>query len=139
MRNDDFLGTGWSFPPTFREGRASGVDMVSGKEDINQSLGILLSTTLGERVLQTAYGCNLAAYQLEPMSSQFVGVIRDLVETAILYYEPRIKTKTVTISPADGQDAFNGNLLIEVSYLIRATNSRSNYVYPFYREEGTTI
>ena len=46
-----FLGTGWSFPPEFNNMTGT-VEMVSNVDDINQSLQILLSTTLGERVMQ---------------------------------------------------------------------------------------
>ena len=41
--NSGFLGTGWAFPPQFGAGGAE-VAMVSGVDDIEQSLGILLST-----------------------------------------------------------------------------------------------
>jgi len=132
---NDFLGRGWSFPPTFRSGDA-GVDMVSGREDIEQSLGILLSTSLGERVLQPGYGCNLADYQFDPINSSFIGLVRDVVETAILYHEPRIRTERVSISGDNTQAAIEGKVLIEVDYRIRATNSRYNFVFDFYLQEG---
>lgn len=128
----DFLGTGWSFPPAF--GRDGSVAMVSGREDIEQSLGILLSTTLGERVLQPKYGCNLSAYQFAEMDASFVGLLRDMVETAILYHEPRIRTESVEVS--DDTDSLEGKVVLTVTYRIRATNSRFNFVYDFYRTEG---
>ena len=40
--NTSFLGTGWSFPPTFNRDTAT-VDMVSDEKDIQQSLEIILS------------------------------------------------------------------------------------------------
>ena len=53
-----FLGRGWSFPPTFSKSTQN-LLMTSDEEDIQKSLEILLSTTIGERFLQPAYGCNL--------------------------------------------------------------------------------
>ena len=53
-----FLGTGWSFPPAFDRKIAQPV-MVSDEEDISQSLDIILSTSLGERVLRPNFGCDL--------------------------------------------------------------------------------
>jgi len=53
-----FLGTGWSFPPEFDPVSGS-VVLVSNEKDIGESLDILLSTSLGERVMQPRYGCNL--------------------------------------------------------------------------------
>jgi hypothetical protein len=32
-----------------------------------------------------------------------------------------------------------GVVLIEVDYVVRTTNSRQNYVYPYYINEGTDI
>jgi phage baseplate assembly protein W len=56
--DQSFLGRGWSFPPAFSRSGAE-VEMVSGAEDIRQSLGILLSTRLGERLMQDEFGCDL--------------------------------------------------------------------------------
>lgn len=135
---NDFLGRGWSFPPTFRKG-GDGVDMVVGREDIEQSLTILLSTTLGERVLQPSYGANLNRFQFDPLNGAFIARLRDTVETAILYHEARIRTDSVTVTPDNGPDAINGRVLIEVTYRIRATNSRFNFIFPFYRNEGVAL
>ena len=86
---NSFLGTGWSFPPQFN--RKSGtVEMVSDYNDIKQSLDILLSTTIGERVMQPKYGCNLNDYLFEGLSSTTIGFIKERVANSILYYEPRI-------------------------------------------------
>ncbi len=132
----DFLGTGWSFPPSFA--RRGGVTLVSGREDIDQSLAILLSTTLGERVLQPRYGCNLSEYQFEAMDAAFVGLLRDLVSTAILYHEARIDVDHIEVTDDSSRFAIDGKVVITVAYRIRATNSRFNFVYDFYRTEGVT-
>lgn len=137
QRQDKFLGRGWSFPPTFSKA-SGGIEMVEGELDIEQSLEILLSTSLGERVLLPEYGCNLRDFQFEPMNATLLGVIRDLVETAILYYEPRIKTEKVSISNSSSQEAIEGVLLISVDYIVRSTNSRFNFVFPFYTNEAVS-
>lgn len=135
LERQKFLGRGWAFPPTFSHRKDnSGVVMVEAKEDIEQSLEILLNTSLGERVMQPDYGCNLKDYQFEPMNASLVGQLRDLVANAILYYEPRIRLEKINISEAD---ALIGKLLIEVDYTIRTTNSRYNYVYDFYIKEAS--
>lgn len=135
MEEKSFLGRGWSFPPTF-ETASGGILMVTGKEDIDQSLEILLSTSLRERVLQPQYGCNLGDFQFEAMNANLVGYLKDLVQTAILYHEPRIKLDNIEISESDSLDAITGFLKISIDYVIRETNSRFNYVYPFYINEG---
>lgn len=133
--NQSFLGRGWSFPPQFNN-ETGGVEMVSDYEDIEQSLDILLSTSLGERVMQPKYGSNLHDFQFEAMNDTFLGFLRDLVEKAILYYEPRIVTERVEITP-DGQfDALEGRLIISIDYFVATTNSRYNYVYDYYLREA---
>jgi phage baseplate assembly protein W len=137
--SDDFLGRGWSFPPTFNknEENESHVVMVAAKEDIDQSLHILLSTSLGERILQPLYGCDLKEYQFEPLSSTLIGFIKNTVENALLYFEARIQVDNISISDANSEEAINGYLRIGIDYTIRTTNSRYNFVYKFYLQEAS--
>ena len=44
------------------------VATVSNEEDVAQSLNILLATSLGERVMQPEYGCNLNDYMFESLT-----------------------------------------------------------------------
>lgn len=130
-----FLGTGWSFPVTFDKEQKT-VEIVSGVEDIEQSLCILLSTTLGERVMQPKYGADLQSYVFEPANTMLVTTITDLVRTAIIYFETRINLIKLTI---DTSNAWEGVLLISIDYKVKITNSRFNYVYPFYVKEGVDL
>lgn len=125
-----FLGTGWSFPPRF-DRKLKSVELVSDQTDINQSLEILLSTKLGERIMLPKYGCDLSDLVFESMDTTFETYITDLVRTAILYHEPRIDMESLEFE----NDQNEGKLLIIVNYKIRITNSRSNFVFPFYKNE----
>lgn len=129
-----FLGTGWSFPPEFSK-TTQEVKMISDEEDIQNSLEVLLSTKVGERLMQPGYGCNMDALLFEPINLSLQTYMKDLVSTAILYYEPRIKPEDVKLSAGDA----DGIVLIEVDYIIRTTNTRHNLVYPFYIGEGTLV
>jgi len=128
----DFIGKGWSFPPAFDKARKA-VKILSGKEDIDSSLHILLSTTIGERVMQPKYGCNLKQFLFDPTNAFMKFYIKKLVEDAILYFEPRIKPENVDLDVEDGK------MEITVEYTIKTTNSRSNFVFPFYIKEGTMV
>lgn len=135
--NDDnsFLGTGWAFPPSFfRNGKT--VEMVRAEDDINQSLFILLSTSLGERVMQPKYGCNLSNFQFEALNNSLITYLKNLVENAILYYEARIKVLKIDITPPQSFDLIEGKVIISIDYAIAGTNSRYNYVYDFYLREA---
>lgn len=130
-----FLGTGWGFPPEFHQ-RFRSVKMVSGDDDIHESLRILLATSPGERVLQPTYGCGLHTIMFEHVSEGVKTEIKDLIERAILFFEPRITLNRIEIDEAH---MYDGLLTIFLEYTIRMTNTRSNMVYPFYFIEGTNI
>lgn len=129
-----FLGTGWSFPPSFSKGGAD-VALVSGVEDIHQSLQILLSTRLGERVMLEDYGCDLLQVQFEEIDQGLVNRVTGLISDAILLGEARINLDKITI---DGSDATEGLLLIQIAYTVKSTNSRYNMVYPFHLYEAAS-
>ncbi len=128
-----YLGRGWSFPPAFSK-TAGTVEMSSGVEDINQSLHILLSTKLGDRVMLPDYGSSVEELLFEPADTTLQTLIRDRVETAILFYEPRIELERVRL---ETDQIAEGVLRLVVDYAVRATNSRFNFVYPFYITEGS--
>lgn len=130
-----FLGTGWSFPPTF-DHAAKGVKLLSDVEDINSSLEILLSTKLGERVMLPDYGCNLEDLIFESLDIATETFITELIRTAILYHEPRIDLEAVEYIKENRNE---GMLLINIDYTVRITNSRSNFVFPFYKEEANNL
>jgi phage baseplate assembly protein W len=132
---NSFLGTGWSFPPSFDK-ESGGVKMVSDEEDINESLNILLSTSLGERVMQPKYGCNLTDYLFDPLSSSMIGFIKDRVENSILFYEPRIVVEKIEVTDDGSFDLMEGKFIISIEYTIPGTNSRFNYVYDYYKNEA---
>nr|WP_321236378.1 GPW/gp25 family protein [uncultured Psychroserpens sp.] len=135
LNDQSYLGIGWSFPPSFNIVDKE-VEMVTNQQDIEQSLEMLLSTRQGERVMQPRYGCNLEIMLFEPLTITLITYVKDLVKKAILFYEARIDVNRIEVK-ADSVN--NGIILIDVDYTIRSTNSRFNFVYPFYLEEGSNI
>jgi phage baseplate assembly protein W len=131
--NSSFLGTGWGFPPEF-EPRRKRVRLVSEDEDIRESLWILLSTNPGERVMLPAFGCGLRARVFDSVTESMITEVRDLVERAILFFEPRIILHSVEVLV---RDALGGIIDINITYTVRTSNTRSNMVYPFYFLEAT--
>ena len=132
-----FLGTGWGFPPEFGViNKVGAVGMLSDEEDIRSSLEILLSTRPGERVMQPKYGCNLDELLFEPLTTTFKTYLKDLIATAILYFEPRIDVNKIEM---DETNELDGKVIISIAYTIRSTNSRFNFVFPYYKTEGTEV
>lgn len=131
--SNGFLGRGWAFPPTFYAGGA-GVAMVYGEEDIRQSLWILFSTSLNERVMNHTYGCDLTSLIFKDIDQELINSIRGIVEDAILKFESRVEVQEVMVH----QDADQRGLIhISVAYTVRATNNRFNLVYPYYLHEAS--
>jgi phage baseplate assembly protein W len=133
--NRDYLGRGWSWPPEFLLNPPH-TAMLEDEADIASSLQILLSTVPGERVMQPLYGCNLTELVFESLDTRIKTLMADKVESAILYFEPRVNLESVIF---DDSDELEGVVLINIVYSVKATNSRFNFVYPFYKQEGTDI
>ncbi|MEO8237498.1 MAG: GPW/gp25 family protein [Flavobacterium sp.] len=131
----DFLGIGWSFPPEFKASTKE-VTMLTDEEDIKSSLEILLSTKIGERLMQPKYGCNMDELLFNPLNRTLKTFVSELIKTAILYHEPRIDVEKIDITKGDD---LSGELLVLIDFKVRATNSRINMVYPFYQQEGTNL
>ncbi|WP_312078176.1 GPW/gp25 family protein [Chryseobacterium sp.] len=135
MKPKTFLGTGWSFPPAFNKLQAT-VETVSDEEDVFQSLHILLSTQLKERVMRSDFGCDLSAMLYENITVTLLTKIKGIITEAILKYEPRVDLLEVEFFNENNTD---GLINIEITYRIRATNSRKNFVFPYYIKEGTFV
>lgn len=137
MNNDinPFIGQGWAFPPSFETVNYS-VVMVSGEEDIQQSLRVLFSTVPGERIMVPGYGCDLRPFIFENIDNTLINRMKLVIEKAVLYYESRINLEKVDI---EQDPSVPGLILITLEYIISETNTRTNMVYPFYTLEGTDV
>ena len=134
-QNLQFIGRGWSFPPKFNRESGS-VEMLDHEADIASSLEVLLQTARGERVMLPQYGCNLDELIFESLDTRMKTLMTDKIESAILYHEPRIELEKVNL---DESQELEGLILIEIIYRVKTTNSRFNFVFPYYKLEGTDI
>jgi phage baseplate assembly protein W len=128
-----FLGKGWAFPPSFDRTQQSAV-MVAAEHDIRQSLYILLSTIPGERVMLPDYGCPVHEHVFDLAGETLFTHLQTMIANAILYYEPRIKVEDINVTMPNQLD---GQLLIDIDYVIIQTNTRNNLVIPYYLTEAT--
>jgi len=123
--NRKYLGTGWSFPPQFNKNDGS-VQMDSEETDIHNSIFIILSTRLGERVMRPSFGAAIEDLIFSPLDAILKTKMIDDIKTAIIFHEPRVKVINVDISQTDEN---SGKLIIILDYEIRATNSRFSEVH----------
>ena len=137
-RSYDFLGRGWKFPIEFskNENSVGTVAMLTGEEDIRNSLEVLFATTTGERVMHSSYGSALESFLFMPMNRSTLTYMEAIISDEILFNEPRIILNEVIISAVDSDE---GRLAITLDYTITATNNRYNYVFPFYIKEATNL
>jgi phage baseplate assembly protein W len=152
MKDTSFLGIGWNFPPTFNC-ITGGVEMLSGKEDVESSMQIIISTEIGERVMQPTFGCGLRQFVFEPIthttrqtidlygnaakgeSTPTEAMLENIVREALVYHEPRI---IVNKLESYAQPLY-GRIDIAVEYTLITTNTRYNYVFPYYINEATNL
>ena len=111
------------------------VQMSEQEEDIQQSLVILLNTTLGERIMRPDFGANMEDLLFEALNVTTANMIANRIKKAILFHEPRVKTEDIDLRP----DYNQGRIEVLVKYIIIATNNRRNLVYPYLFTEATDL
>jgi len=132
MQSADFLGKGWSFPPSVDHATGQ-FRMVDGSNDIKQSIGIILGTRINERAMLPEFGSSIHEFVFELPDSSTVTLLRDEVMAALVRWEPRI----VDINVEVNLDRINeGEVRLFISYTERITNNPNNMVFPYYISEG---
>ncbi|MEC8739510.1 MAG: GPW/gp25 family protein [Bacteroidota bacterium] len=131
----DFLGTGWSFPPSFDKKNGT-VNMVSGQKDIRQSIQIYFETKIGERILKPEFGSFVHNLIFEQNNLGFLTSIQNRLASDLSRWEPRIQIENIEAKTSPDDD---GKILVSVNYSIQETNVRDNIVFPFYLLEGTNV
>ncbi|XME02549.1 GPW/gp25 family protein [Lachnospiraceae bacterium C1.1] len=125
----NFLGSGWKFPIQL-DPRTGKIAVSTLEENIEESIGIILSTYRGERVMRADFGTNIPDYVFSPVNYTEKESIAYELNQQLLIDEPRIRD--IEVECRDG--SIDGGLEVSVSYTVRTTNNRYNKVYPFYKE-----
>jgi len=124
-----FLGNGLNFP--VRMNARGEIMLVTGNEDIEQSIRIILSTRPGERVMRPTFGCRAYDLLFEPHSAATASLLTDYVYEALQMWEPRIEVQDVAVTTAGNG---SGALLVDIVYQIKSTHDTRSIVYPFFIE-----
>ncbi len=129
MNNSNkILGRGWAFPPQFKVDTNETV-MAEGVEDINQSLYILFTTEIGERVMQPNFGSAMKSMIFESINEHFKSYMRMVLTRSIYLYEARIKPITIDFFE---DEIVEGRYLMHLDYYVLETKQKNSFVYPFY-------
>jgi phage baseplate assembly protein W len=124
---NEIVGQGWIFPPKI--GQQGGMALTSSRNELEQSIHIILSTSPGQRVMRPTFGCRLHELVFDPNNSHTAARARRYVEEALGMWEPRIQVVRVAVRPNPDE---SGQLLIEIDYEVKSTHDRRSLVYPFY-------
>lgn len=128
MAGGDFRGTGWALPVNASEGS---VETASGRDDVEQSIRIILETAKGERVMRPDFGCSIHEYAFSTVDTTTLRLVETTVREALETWEPRVDVESVD---ASAENLERGRLDVEITYRLRRTNDEFNLVYPFYVE-----
>jgi uncharacterized protein len=123
---DDLIGSGWAYPAELTPGGS--VRLVTGGEEIDAAVRMILTTSPGERVMRPDFGCAMWEQVFAPVNSNTLGLIEQAVREALIRWEPRITLLSVDAMP----DEDGSMVRIEIGYRVVATNDHRNLVYPFY-------
>ena len=127
MNDTSFIGRGWAFPPHIN-GRG-GIAMISGTEEIEGAMRMILLTAPGERLMRPEFGCKIWDYVFHPLNADTVGLMVHAVEEALARWETRADVESVLIEPSPDDNAY---AIVEIMYRVKETNDRRNLVVPFY-------
>ena len=109
--------------------------MLTGKEDVDSSIHIILSTITGERVMLPTFGLDLQPHVFDSMNVSTLTLLEKIVREALVFHEPRIIVEQIITTRRQEE----GFLEFDIQYTIITTNTRYNYVYPYYVLEATNI
>jgi phage baseplate assembly protein W len=95
-----------------------GIQMVSDRASIRQSILLLVSTRPGERVMRPQYGCDLHRLVFSPNDATTAGLAVHYVRSALLRWEPRIE---IVRLDAEADSADPGRLVLTLEYRLKAS------------------
>jgi phage baseplate assembly protein W len=121
------IGSGLAFP--LGVDRRGSVALAHGENDIEQAMGVILSTAPGERPMRPEFGCEVHDLIFDTIDAAMVGKMDTAIRNALDRWEPRV---VVTGIDFDLTDKNEGQLAVTINYIVRATNHQRNLVYPFY-------
>lgn len=124
--NDAYLGQGIAFP--LQVNVQGSLQLSATARNIEDSIRIVLGTSLGERVYRPNFGSRLSELVFAPMNLQTLLLMRLYVEEALEMWEPRIVLDVVRTDP----DPIRGLVNIIIEYHPKDTHDRRSLVYPFY-------
>lgn len=127
--DDTFLGKGVAL--SFDIGKDGSVEFSSLQELVKESIFIILSTKIGERVMNYNFGCEIHELMFEMNNEVTHARAKMYVDDAIKTWENRVE-----IVKIDVESVSSNEIVIDITYYINDINVIDNLVYPFYLLES---
>ena len=131
MAEEKFLGTGMKFPPQINSATGRFVT-VSDLESVRESVYLILMTQKSERFLRPEFGSDLMAYTFMDVNLTNINIMCGNIRREIQKQEPRVSDVEVSADP----NIKDGCLVVKVDYYVIGSNTRDNFVFPFYLNTG---
>jgi uncharacterized protein len=120
------IGSGVGFP--LRTSLAGNLQLSAEDRSLEESIYLILRTSLGERVYRPDFGSRLSELVFAPLNTSTLVQLRLYVEEALEAWEPRIELDEIVTDP----DPVNGRVDITIHYHPTETHDFRSLVYPFY-------
>lgn len=122
----EYIGQGLAFPLSVTP--RGELALVTGTDDIEQAILLILETMPGERVMRPNFGCRVWEMVFAPNTAETRALIAYYVQQALAFWEPRIEVEEVNATP--NNDA--GMVEVTVRYTVRDTHDPRSIIYPFF-------
>jgi phage baseplate assembly protein W len=120
-----FIGTGISFPIILQGGKPV---ISSGSELISSSIKIILSWTVGTRLMNSSFGSLVDDLIEEPNDSFIRGLLEELIFDSLSTFEKRITVLDINVSKIE-----NEKLEVFVLYRIKGSRIEDSLTFPYYK------
>ena len=131
MKNS-ILGTGMKFPPQINPATGKFVT-VSEEESVKESIYLILMTSKTERFMRPDFGSRVISYTFGDTNNTMLTVMSREITEDLRNNEPRISDIQVQMDA----NSRPGCLLIYIDYILIATQTPGNLVFPFYLSNNT--
>ena len=112
------------------------MEYTQGEENIEHSVRVLLLTAIGERQMRFDFGSRASELLFAPGGERHLRLLENTIREAIRDWEPRIDVIDVMVEPDLSEPE---RVTVSLSYQVRATNTRSNLVFPYYLDTVEVI
>ena len=124
---NEFTGFGFAYP--LGVDAQGGMRMVTGVQNVERSIRLIMGTAFGERPMRPEFGCAIHDMVFEPISISLATRMEQAVMQSLRRWETRADILGVQVT-FDDEIA---TVMILVTYQLKGSYDPRNLLVPFYR------